>query len=195
MAKVSFPVEQPFKVAKQSFSTDIPLLMSYYESKMSLLLTISQTRTGAIYVMNAGLFHAVRTSGLFSVDPDIGVGESRSTNSGSKLTIAEIDNPEALGKYYRLLLSLTRVITAVVLSRGPQNGQTIGSAKGFLVENRPLVVSMFKRQARIGGVSFDDAGVNIEELVELLVLLIAMTDFLDVSQAAKFLSFQAYNTA
>lgn len=43
--------------------------------------------------------------------------------------------------------------------------------------------------------SFDDAGVNIEELVELLVLLIAMTDFLDVSQAAKFLSFQAYNTA
>ena len=42
---------------------------------------------------------------------------------------------------------------------------------------------MFKRQARIGGVSFDDAGVDIEELVELLVLLIAMTEFLDVSQS------------
>ena len=194
MAKVSVPVEQPFNVAKQSFSTDIPLLMSYYESKISLLLTISQSRTGAVYVMNAGLFQAVRTSGLFSVDPDIGVGESYSVNSGSKLTTAEIDNPEALGKYYRLLLSLTRVITAVVLSRGPQNEQTIRSAKDFLVENRPLVVSMFKRQARIGGVSFDDAGVDIEELVELLVLLIAMTEFLDVSQAAKFLSFQAYST-
>lgn len=194
MAKVSVPVEQQFNVAKQSFSTDIPLLMSYYESKISLLLTISQSRTGAVYVMNAGLFQAVRTSGLFSVDPDIGVGESYSINSGSKLTTVEIDNPEALGKYYRLLLSLTRVITAVVLSRGPQNEQTIRSAKDFLVENRPLVVSMFKRQARIGGVSFDDAGVDIEELVELLVLLIAMTEFLDVSQAAKVLSFQAYST-
>ena len=29
--------------------------------------------------MNSGLFHAVRGSGLFSVDPDIGVGECRSS--------------------------------------------------------------------------------------------------------------------
>ena len=77
-------------------------------------------------------------------------------------------------------MSIARVITSVVISRGPQNDQTIDSAKGFLTENRPLVVSLFKRQARIGGVSFDDAGVDIEELVELFVLLIAMTGFLDV---------------
>ena len=105
---------------------------------------------------------------------------------GCKLTYVEIDNPEALSKYYRLLLSLTRVITAIVLSRGPQNEQTIDSAREFLIENRPLVVSMFKRQARIGGVTFDDEGVDIEDLVELLVLLIAITDFLDVSQDHQF---------
>ena len=96
------------------------------------------------------------------------------------LTDTEIDNTEALAKYYRLLLSIARVITSVVLSRGPQNEQTIDSAKLFLTQNRPLVVSLFKRQARIGGVSFDDAGVDIDELVELFVLLIAMTGFLDV---------------
>lgn len=100
------------------------------------------------------------------------------------LTNLEIDNPEALAKYYRLLLSIARVITSVVLSRGPQNEQSIESAKVFLTENRPLVVSMFKRQARIGGVSFDDAGVDIEELVELFMLLIAMTNFLDVGHAS-----------
>ena len=100
------------------------------------------------------------------------------------LTNLEIDNPEALAKYYRLLLSIARVITSVVLSRGPQNEQSIESAKAFLTENRPLVVSMFKRQARIGGVSFDDAGVDIEELVELFMLLIAMTNFLDVGYAS-----------
>ena len=99
------------------------------------------------------------------------------------LTNLEIDNPEALAKYYRLLLSIARVITSIVLSRGPQNEQSIESAKVFLTENRPLVVSMFKRQARIGGVSFDDAGVDIEELVELFMLLIAMTNFLDVGHA------------
>ena len=104
-------------------------------------------------------------------------------SSISILTNSEIDNPEALSKYYRLLLSITRVITAVVLSRGPQNEQTIESAKVFLTENRPLVVSVFKRQAKIGGVSFDDAGVDIEDLVELFMLLITMTGFLDVSYA------------
>lgn len=103
-----------------------------------------------------------------------------------KLTCVEIDNPEALSKYYRLLLSLARVITAIVLSRGPQNEQTINSAREFLVENRPLVVSIFKRQAKIGGVTFDDEGVDIEDLVELLVLLIAITNLLDVSQNHQF---------
>ena len=61
--------------------------------------------------------------------------------------------------------------------------QTIESAKAFLTENRPLVVSVFKRQAKIGGVSFDDAGVDIEDLVELFMFLITMTGFLDVGYA------------
>lgn len=161
--------------------------MSYYESKLSLLTTISQSRVGAVHVMNCGIFPAVRASGLFSVDPDIGIGEfCKKKVSRIKLTCLEIDSPEALGKYYRLLLSLTRVIATIVLSRGPQNEQTIDSAREFLVENRPLVVSIFKRQARIGGVTFDNEGVDIEDLVELLVLLIAMTNFLDVSQSHQF---------
>ena len=56
-------------------STDIPVLLSYYETKLCLLLSISQNRIGAVHVMNSGLFQAVRGSGLFSVDPDIGIGE------------------------------------------------------------------------------------------------------------------------
>jgi len=55
--------------------TDVPLLLSYYEGKLSLLLRISQTRLGASYVTNAGLFQAVQESGLFSVDPDLGIGK------------------------------------------------------------------------------------------------------------------------
>ncbi len=54
--------------------TDIPVLLSYYDSKFTLLLSISQTRAGASHITNAGLFQAVRASGLFSVDPDFGIG-------------------------------------------------------------------------------------------------------------------------
>ena len=43
------------------------------------------------------------------------------------------------------------------------------------------MVAIFKRQARIGGVSPDNADLYVDELVELFTLLIAMTDFLDVS--------------
>ena len=68
----------------------------------------------------------------------------------------------------------------MLLSRGPQNEQTIDQARSFLIENRPLVVAMFKRQAKVGAVTFESMGVGVEELVELFVLLITMTDFLGV---------------
>lgn len=99
--------------------------------------------------------------------------------------VQEIDNAQGLSKYYKLLLLVTRVISSVVLSRGPRNDQTVDNARLFLEDNRPLVVATFKRQARIGGVSFDDAGINIDELVELFVLLISMTRFLEVRMPHK----------
>ena len=55
-------------------TTDTPMLLSYYDSKFTLLLSISQTRAGAAHIINAGLFQAVRASGLFTVDPDLGIG-------------------------------------------------------------------------------------------------------------------------
>lgn len=53
---------------------DTPLLLSYYEALLSLLQQLSQTKIGAIHVLNAGLFQAVRESQLFAADPDIGIG-------------------------------------------------------------------------------------------------------------------------
>lgn len=99
------------------------------------------------------------------------------------LTEVEMDNPEALGKYYHLILSITRVICSVVLSRGPQNEQTLDQAKSFLMENRALVVAIFKLQARVGAVTFESMGVNVDGIAELFVLLITFTGFLDVRAA------------
>lgn len=54
--------------------TYVAQLLSYYTAGLTLLLRISQSRHGAASVMNAGLFSAIRESGLFAADPDIGLG-------------------------------------------------------------------------------------------------------------------------
>ena len=153
---------------RETPARDLPLLLVLYSWKLSLLLTLSRSKLGASLLVNAGLFPAIRASGLFGVDPDIGI---------------EIDNPEALSQYYRLLLALTRVVTSVTLSKGAQNDTMIAQARAFLIENRALLVAVFKREAKIGGVSFDDkgGGASVEELVELFGVLIELTGFLDVS--------------
>ncbi|KAF2273141.1 uncharacterized protein EI97DRAFT_190643 [Westerdykella ornata] len=61
----------------------VSLLLTYYDCSLSLLLRICQTRLGASYVLNAGLFHSIRESNLFSVDPDIGLGISSSFSSSA----------------------------------------------------------------------------------------------------------------
>ncbi len=68
-----------------------------------------------------------------------------------------------------------------MLSRGPQNEQTLEQARQFLAEYRPSMVAIFKRQAKIGAAMSREVGVTVEELVELYILLVSATGFLDVS--------------
>jgi nuclear pore complex protein Nup205 len=49
--------------------------LSYSHARLALLLGLSQTRFGAAAVLSAGLFHSVKESGLFAIDPDLGVGK------------------------------------------------------------------------------------------------------------------------
>jgi nuclear pore complex protein Nup205 len=60
--------------------TDIDMQLSYCHAKLALLLQISQTRLGAVAVLNSGLLHSIKISGLFTTDPDLGVGEFQLTH-------------------------------------------------------------------------------------------------------------------
>ena len=102
-----------------------------------------------------------------------------------------MDNPEAMKRYYELLLSILRIITSMVLSRGPQNVQTIEQARLFLIQDRATMIGIFKRQANIGGIINDKSCEDLEDLVEIYVLLISLTGFLDVSLLTLGLPFQA----
>ena len=90
-----------------------------------------------------------------------------------------MDDPNALSKYYRMLLATLRIVTSVVMSCGPQNPRTIKEARNLLLENRASMSTAFKRQAKIGGIRVDNVG-ELGDIVKHYVLLITATDFLKV---------------
>jgi nuclear pore complex protein Nup205 len=101
------------------------------------------------------------------------------------LTPPDIDNPDALRKYYDLLLSVIRVIVSAVFSRGIHNEQIKGQTRTFMAENRPCMVGIFKRFARIGDTKADHQEA-LCELVKAFMVLVTATDFLDVSLSPDF---------
>jgi nuclear pore complex protein Nup205 len=143
---------------------DAPMVMKAFNAATGFLFRIAQTRVGAGHVINAGLFQALRECELFSVDPDLGLGFS---------------GPQALQQYYTLLFDIMRVVLACILSRGPQNRQAIDAGKLFLMENRTVAVTVFKRHAGIGGKVQDGVG-DLKQLVDMFVLLFSLTGFIDV---------------
>ncbi|KAJ5690142.1 hypothetical protein N7462_004534 [Penicillium macrosclerotiorum] len=155
----SLPVE-----LRNAETADTSILLEYYESLLALLQQLSQTKTGATFVLKAGLFESVRESRLFAADPDIGI---------------DIDKPDALRKYYDLLLSVIRVIVSAVFSRGIHNEQIKAQTRAFIAENRPCMVGVFKRFAKIGGGPSPDHHEALCELVKSFMALITATNFLE----------------
>ncbi|KAL0263599.1 hypothetical protein SLS55_002580 [Diplodia seriata] len=149
---------------RNTSAADVPLLLSFIDAYLALLLRISQTKAGAAQVLNAGLFSSIRESQIFSTDPDFGF---------------EIDNPHALRKFFDLMLSVLRVVNSVVVVRGPQNEQCRRQARDFVADNRASVVAVFKRAARKGGPGEQATGADLEELVDAFCLLMAATGFLE----------------
>jgi nuclear pore complex protein Nup205 len=157
-------------------SPQVPVLLSYYDASLALLLRICQSRLGAAYVLNAGLFPAIRDSHIFSVDPDIGL---------------EFDDANALKKYYELMLAVLRVINAAVIARGRQNDQTVFQAREFLKENRHSMVSIFKRSVNVGAGAgqYAEAQQDLVDLVDCWTVLVDITGFLQVSSISHTLPF------
>ncbi|KAH3913258.1 hypothetical protein HBH56_113700 [Parastagonospora nodorum] len=142
----------------------IPALLSYYDACLALLLRICQSRLGAAYVLNAGLFLSIRDSQIFAVDPDIGL---------------EFDDAKALKKYYELMLSVLRVINAAVIARGRQNDQTVFQAREFLKDNRHNMVSIFKRSVNVGAGQHMEVEQELVDLVDCWTVLVEVTGFLE----------------
>jgi nuclear pore complex protein Nup205 len=73
-----------------------------------------------------------------------------------------------------------RVIVSAVFSRGIHNEQIKAQTVTFIAENRPCMVGVFKRFAKIGGSAPADHQATLCELVKSFMALVAATDYLDV---------------
>lgn len=102
---------------------------------------------------------------------------------GFSLTYPDIDGPGAVGKHYDLLSAIVRILCAVIISRGSQNQQTIEQGHKFLSENRLSILSVLKKSAGLGS-PVGASAQSIDELAESYMLLISITDFVDVSPLA-----------
>ncbi|EDN05953.1 hypothetical protein HCAG_02556 [Histoplasma mississippiense (nom. inval.)] len=140
-------------------------LLVYYDAHLSLLQQLSQSRIGAERILDAGLFQAVKESQLFATDPDIGI---------------DIGNPDALRKYYDLLLAVMRVIVSAVFARGLHNKQLLDQTRTFLSGNRQIMVGIFKRYAKVGGLDGGEVSETLEDLVKSYVALIDAVGFLQI---------------
>ena len=143
------------------------MLLHYYNAALALLLRIGKTRAGALRVVGAGLFPAIRDSEFFAADPDIGI---------------EMANPQPLKHYYDLMLAILRIVNAVILINGPQHTQSMHQARQFLRDYRGVVVAVFKRNANIGGY-LPHKAIDLSSLVDNFTVLISATGFLEVSVA------------
>ncbi|KAK7428952.1 hypothetical protein QQZ08_004569 [Neonectria magnoliae] len=135
---------------------------NYQNARLALLLELSQTRTGAKYLLHSNLFRALDLSGLFAADPELQINRS---------------NPRALEQHFDLLAQVVRIVGAALVSRGSHN---VVQGRRFLTDHRMLVTHTLKRSAGIGNGTTDDIlDQRVEELAEGLMVIIAATGFLE----------------
>lgn len=116
-------------------------------------------------MLHANLFRSIDLSGLFAADPELQVNAS---------------DGKALENHYSLLVKVTRIVGAAIVSRGSHN---ILQGRRFLTEHRMLVMHVLKRSAGIGtGGGRMDAVLDerIQELAEAFMVVIMATGFLEV---------------
>lgn len=92
----------------------------------------------------------------------------------------DIEGPDTVTKHYNLLSALLRVICAALLSRGAQNELSLEQGRRFLTDNKLSTMAVFKKSAGLGSSSAASEE-SVLELVEVFVVLINVTGYLDVS--------------
>jgi hypothetical protein len=95
--------------------------------------------------------------------------------------LADVDSVQALHNYYELLSFVLRLLVSAFLSKGVQNEQCQTQMTSFLQEYRPNLVGLLKKYNGHNGTVSAGSRKVLESVIENYVALMAMTNFIEVS--------------
>lgn len=125
-----------------------------------LFIRISQTKMGALQLIQGELFSYLKDSSFLSIDPDIGLEIRIDVSSALKNVniLMVLDTPTSLNdlhgtselhndtiSFFEFLIPIFQLIVAVLLSMGPAYKPGVTLANEFLVKCQKLIVGIMKR--------------------------------------------------
>jgi nuclear pore complex protein Nup205 len=136
--------------------------INVFKATLGFLLQVAQTRSGANQLIQCGFFKVLNSCQFLNIDPDVGIGGRRPNET------------DVHTNFYELLIPVFQVVSAILLSMGPENEPVILRVTKFLDDHQQLTVAILKKdilQQR------PESESKLQELVKLLVLLISLTDY------------------
>ncbi|VEU22832.1 DEKNAAC103904 [Brettanomyces naardenensis] len=130
-----------------------------------LLIRIAETRFGAQQLLNCGVFSVIKDCRFLSTDPDLGVELSLKENERFIDVRLSLDSkPVSLCE---VLVPIFRLVTAIVISLGPQNKACIQQAGELENYFSKLIEGVLKREA----MGKSEVGSGVNELARLFLLM------------------------
>lgn len=142
--------------------------INVFKATLGFLLQVAQTRSGANQLIQCGVFSVLQSCEFLNIDPDVGIG-------GGSSRVGNGNDSDVQANFYELLIPVFQVVSAILLSMGPENEPVISRVTKFLDDHQHLAVAILKKdilQQR------GDNESKLQDLVKLLVLLISLTDYL-----------------
>ena len=102
---------------------------------------------------------------------------------GVSLTSADIENSNALEKFFELMSSVLRLINSAVLSLGKQNSQIMKQALNFMHQNRASLTGVLKKKINDKFLNSNRISI-LDDVVDNITLLARISGFVKVSSSS-----------
>ncbi|EGW34591.1 uncharacterized protein SPAPADRAFT_149697 [Spathaspora passalidarum NRRL Y-27907] len=135
--------------------------LTAFKSTLYLLIRVSQSKSGALQLIQSELFSVLRQSRFLSIDPDLGLNLNIKEGHDFKSITVNVllDTPSTLNdlvdlskirkentiSYFEFLIPIFQLITTVLLAMGPTYKPGIMETKGLMESFNRLIVGVMKR--------------------------------------------------
>ncbi|RLV90881.1 Nucleoporin [Spathaspora sp. JA1] len=135
--------------------------LTAFKATLYLLVRVSQSKTGALQLIQSELFSVLRQSNFLSIDPDLGLNLNIEEGHDFKSITVNVllDTPSTLNdlvdlskirkentiSYFEFLIPIFQLIATVLMAMGPTYKPGITETKGLMKSFNRLIVGVLKR--------------------------------------------------